>query len=260
VNLPVPASASPAAVRAAMSPLAAGGAFAGFVVALLAGGGVLGIIVLALVGWAGGTAGTVLLGRHDVRILPQERIDPFAVGEPWRFFVRDAVTARNRFDEALRSTKAGPLKDRLAAIRASVDAGVRECWEVAKQAQNISEARKALDVPGLRRRLESLEARDADTSVTEGSVRAQLESAARLDGVLADVTGRLEVLEAQLTEAVTRAIEVAALAGHDDELTGVGTAVEQVVDDLEALRGALAETNRTSGRHLPTQELPPAED
>jgi hypothetical protein len=51
------------------------------------------------------------------------------------------------------------------------------------------------------------------------------------------------VLEARLTEAVARSIEVAALAGRDDELAGVGSDVEQVVDELEALRLALAETN-----------------
>lgn len=262
MNLPVPASASrsaPAVLRASLSPVAAGGAFAGFLVALVAGGGVLGILVVTLLGWAGGTAGGFAFGWRSRSGGRQDRIDPFAVGEPWRFFVRDAATARNRFDDTLRNTRPGPLKDRLLVIRDSVEAGVRECWEVAKQGQTISDARKAIDVPSLERRLESLEQRDTDTSATERAVRAQLESAARLDEVMAEVTKRLEVLEAQLTEAVTRAIEVSALAGHDDELTGVGTAVAQVVDDLEALRAALAESGRSSARGAGTWELPPSD-
>jgi hypothetical protein len=260
VNLPVPATAGPVVARAALSPVAAAGAVIGALVGLVGGGGLVGIVVIALLGWLAGTGGTVVVGRRGGRILPEERIDPFAVGEPWRHFVRDAVTARNRFDDAMRSTKPGPLKDRLATIRQSVDAGVRECWEVAKQAQNIAQARKAIDVPALRRRLGSLRSTATDTTVTEGSINAQLESAARLDSVLGDVTTKLQVLEAQLTEAVTRAIEVAALAGHDDELSGVGSAVDEVVDNLEALRLALAETSRSSGQRLPTQELPPPED
>jgi hypothetical protein len=257
VNLPVPANSGPIVIRAALSPVAAGGALIGALIGLLAGGGLTGLVFIAVLGWLVGVGVTVVLGRNGGRILPEERIDPFAVGEPWRHFVRDAVTARNRFDDAMRSTKPGPLKDRLATIRESIDSGVRECWEVAKQAQNISQARKALDVPSLRRRLDSLQTTDADTAVTEGSIRAQLESADRLDAVLNDVTTKLQVLEAQLTEAVTRAIEVGALAGHDDDLSGVGTTVDQVVDNLEALRLALSETSRTSGQHMPRQELPP---
>lgn len=237
-----------------MSPVAVGGAGIGALVALLAGGGLMAIVVGLLLGWVLGTSGGFLLGRRNGRVLPRERIDPFAVGEPWRFFVRDALTARNRFDAALRSTKPGPLRERLETIRSSVDEGVRECWEVAKQAQHVAQARKALDVPGLRRRLEGLERLDGDHAATEASLKAQLDSADRLDGVLADATTKLEVLEAQLTEAVTRAIEVAALAGTNDDLSGVGTDIETVVDSLEALRLALAETSRSSRPELPPRD------
>ncbi len=262
VNLPVPATPRNPAVwgRASMSPLAAGGAFGGFLIALLAGTGIPGLVILALLGWVGGTAGGVAAGGRRRFGEGRDRIDPFGVSEPWRFFVRDALTARNRFDEALRSTRAGPLKDRLVEVRASVEAGVRECWEVAKQAQSISTARKAIDVPALQRRLDSLEGRDADTTTAEAAVRSQIESAERLDAVIEDVTSRLEILEAQLTEAVTRAIEVSALAGHDDDLTGVGVAVRQVVDDLEALRSALVESGRSSARGSGDPELPPPDD
>lgn len=230
-----------------MSPVAVGGAGVGLALALVTGAGLVGIVVAALLGWLVGTGGGFVVGRRNGRVLPRERIDPFAVGEPWRFFVRDALTARNRFDATLRATKPGPLRDRLTGIRASVDDGVHECWEVAKQAQHVAQARKALDVPGLRRRLSGLERIDGDHSATEASLRAQLDSAERLDAVLGDVTTKLEVLEAQLTEAVTRAIEIAALAGTDDDLSGIGTDIDAVVDSLEALRLALRETSGPSG-------------
>lgn len=259
MNLPVPAATGPLVLRSAASPIAAGGAFGGFLVALLAGTSFPVLVLVVVIGWALGAAGTAAARGRGPASVPRDRIDPFAVGEPWRHFVKGALTARNRFDEALRSTRPGPLKDRLTDIRASVDTGVRECWEVAKQAQTVAQARKAIDLPGLRRRLESLGDRDADTTVAESSIHSQIASAERLDAVLTDVTSRLELLEAQLTEAVTRAIEVSALAGHDDDLAGVGTSIEQVVDSLEALRIALGETGGGATPTPRTDELPPAD-
>ncbi|MGY6500355.1 MAG: hypothetical protein ACXIVQ_05575 [Acidimicrobiales bacterium] len=259
MNLPVPASSGPLVVRSAASPVALGGAFAGFLVALLAGASFPLLVVLVVLGWGAGIGATVGLRSITGTSPSADRIDPFAVGEPWRHFVKGALTARNRFEESLRSARPGPLKDRLTEIGASIDTGVRECWEVSKQAQTVAQARKAIDLPGLRRRLESLEERDADTSTTESSIHSQIASAERLDAVLAEVTDRLELLEAQLTEAVTRAIEVAALAGHDDELAGVGTSIEQVVDNLEALRIAMAETGGGGSTPSGFDELPPGD-
>jgi hypothetical protein len=239
-------------VRAGLSPVALGAALVGVVLGLALGAGLVGTLLIAVLGWILGTGGTVVLGRGPAGAgAGGGRIDPFAVGEPWRHFVRDAVTARNRFDEALRSARPGPLQDRLTDVRRSVDAGVREVWSVAQQAQTVSLARKRLDAPALRRRLESLESSGNDPAAE--SVRSQLESAARLDAVIADTTTRLETLEARLTEAVASAIEISALAGRDDDLIGLGSTVDQVVDELESLRLALAETS--SG---PNDALPPA--
>lgn len=225
---------------------------AGVVLGVLAGAGLLGTIVLVLIGWALGTGATLLIGRTGAGggARGRGRIDPFSVQEPWRHFVRDAVTARNRFDEALRGARSGPLRDRLVDIRRSVDAGVQEVWSVAQQAQTVSLARTRLDAPALRRRLESLEAHGNDPAAD--AVRSQLDSAARLDAVIADTTTRLETLEARLTEAVASAIEISALAGRDDDLIGLGTTVDQVVDELESLRLALAETSNG-----PPDALPP---
>ncbi|QGG95692.1 hypothetical protein GH723_11620 [Actinomarinicola tropica] len=176
------------------------------------------------------------------------------MSEPWRHFVRDAVTARNRFDAALRAARPGPLRDRLTDIRRSVEMGVQECWQVAQQAQTVSDARKRLDAPSLRRRLETLESNGNEPAAA--AVRSQLESAARLDAVIADTTTRLETLEARLTEAVASAIEISALAGRDDDLIGLGSTVDQVVDELEALRLALVESSAPPPDALPPGERP----
>jgi hypothetical protein len=245
---------SQSVARAGLSPISLGSAAAGAVVGLLAGSSLLGILLIALLTWVLGTGATILVQRNrggSGVLGSTERIDPFAIGEPWRHFVRDAVTARNRFDDALRSARPGPVRDRLTDIRRSVEAGVQECWQVAKQAQNVSQARKRLDAPALRRKLETLEANGNEPAAA--SVRSQLESAARLDAVIADTTARLETLEARLTAAVASAIEVSALAGRDDDLIGLGSTVDQVVDELESLRIALAETNAG-----PDDPAPPA--
>lgn len=241
MSLPVPVSPQSVA-RAGLSPVALGGAGVGLVLGFVLGAGLVGTALIVALLWVLGTGATVALGGSRGSLgRGGGRVDPFAVSEPWRHFVRDAVTARNRFDEALRSSRPGPVQDRLTDLRRSVDAGVQECWEVAQQAQNVSLARKRLDAPALRRRLESLEASGNEPAAA--SVRSQLESAARLDGVIADTTQKLETLEARLTEAVASAIEISALAGRDDDLIGLGSTVDQVVGELEALRLALAETN-----------------
>lgn len=255
VSLPVPVT-NQSVVRAGLSPVALVAAVVGAGLGLLLSGGLLGAVVTALLAWTLGTGATVLIQRGG-RSGPGGRIDPFAVGEPWRHFVRDAVTARNRFDAALRSARPGPLRDRLTDIRRSVDAGVQECWQVAQQAQTVSEARKRLDAPALRRRLETLEGNGNEPAAA--AVRSQLASASRLDAVISDTTTRLETLEARLTEAVASAIEISALAGRDDDLIGLGSTVDQVVDELEALRLALAESSAGPADGLPPDALPPGE-
>lgn len=241
VSLPVPVTPATVA-RTGASPVVLGVAGATALFTILIGLSLPGVLLLTVLAWL--MSGGVLLAIRRGEP-PRAHIDPFAITEPWRQFVKDALTARNRFDETRRTTRPGPLRDRLDHLRRSIDAGVEECWRVAQQAQVVSDARKRFDAPTLRRRLASLE--DAGNAPAAEAVRAQLGSASRLDTVISDTRAQLEVLEARLTEAVARAIEVAALAGHDDDLVGLGSDVEQVVDELEALRLALAETTGPRG-------------
>jgi len=288
----------PVVARASLSPVALGGAAAGAVLALVADAGLAGLVVLTPAGGAAG-AGAVLwrARRRSGRPLLRERIDPFAVGEPWRHHVRGALQARNRFDEAVRAVPAGPLRDRLAELRDTVEDGVRETWEVAKRAQAVADARKRVDAPKLRRRLEELGpgssgelgagpdpaeggAADRDTGradteagpdavgsgnglvpaadsfgeaadpgrATRAALESQLATVDRLDRLVDETRGRLDLLEARLAEAVTTAIEVGAVAGADTDLTRLGSDLGGVVDELEALRRALADTDDADRR------------
>jgi hypothetical protein len=54
------------------------------------------------------------------------------------------------------------------------------------------------------------------------------------------------MLNARLDEAVARAIELSVHAGSVDELNSLGTDVQGVVDDMEALRQGLEEAGRAA--------------
>jgi hypothetical protein len=65
---------------------------------------------------------------------------------------------------------------------------------------------------------------------------------------------QLRLLDARLDEAVTRAVELSLQTGDDADLTGLGSDVDNLVLDMEALRAALEETsgNPTPGTGLGT--------
>src|ERR687891_597027 len=84
-------------------------------------------VALGVAAWVGKVALSLPRGRR------RERIDPFTLKEPWRHYVRDALQARNRFDEAVRRTPSGPLHDHLVEIADRVHAGVEESWLIARR-------------------------------------------------------------------------------------------------------------------------------
>src|SRR6516165_10049107 len=76
--------------RAAVSPSAAIVTAAGFLIGLAAQSLTL-AIVLAVVGWLGRMVVAIARTRRRGRRLPLVTIDPFAVSEPWRQYVRQAM-------------------------------------------------------------------------------------------------------------------------------------------------------------------------
>lgn len=254
VSLPVPAPDRPL-VRAATTPLsglaAVGGGALGFIVL----GGFPGAIVLAVlavlirVGLARFAAGGNAAGAGRAA-----RIDPFAVKEPWRRPVQDALSARNRFTAALEDVRPGPLLERLEDLAQRVGDGVEEVWRAANQGQKLAEARRRVPTTTTEARLAETEARlaalgddvlqaDARDALerTGDALRAQLESARRLDRTIDDARARLRLQNARLDESVARAVELSVHAGGDEQLAGVAGEIELVVTDLEALRRGLEE-------------------
>ena len=71
------------------------------------------------------------------------------------------------------------------------------------------------------------------------SLRAQLHSAQRMIDAVQDARSQLRLLDARLDEAVTRAIELSLRSATDADVSGLGSDVESLVQDMEALRAAL---------------------
>lgn len=163
------------------------------------------------------------------------RIDPFALREPWRFFVSDALKEQTRFKELLKSTKNGPLHDRLADIGRRIDEGVVQAWEVAQRGQSFTDARRTVDIEDARR---DATAHGADDP-RGAAARSRIDSYELLEGRETETREKLEILDARLTEAVARATELGSRTTLPDRIDEIADAVDGVVGDLEALRQGL---------------------
>lgn len=234
---------TPPVARAITSPtgiLALGAGAAG---GILLGGGPIGAVLAGLLLWGG------RVGLAIPRAPADARIDPFTLSEPWRHFVTDALQARNRFHDSVRRARPGPLRDRLGEIESRVDTGVREVWRIARQGHALGDARRRIDPDAIRRDIAATEANAtqpwASGSALERtleSLQAQLATAERLERVIGDADSRLRLLNARLDEAAARTIELAVQAHDVTDLSGLGDDVDQMVDEMEALRQAIEET------------------
>jgi hypothetical protein len=240
---------TPAVARAVVSPSALLLAGAGMAAAILGG------LPIAAAAGVGALAWAARVGLAVPRKRARERIDPFRVGEPWRRFVQDAQQAEARFQRTVKRMRPGPLQERLATVERRLAEGVQECWRIARQGDNLVDALRQLDVDDAQRELEQLredkrrlerdDSRAASVDRAMAAVEAQLASARRIDSVARDAVDRLRVLNAQLDEAVARAVELSVRAADESELAPLTNDVDALVGELEALRQGLEETGGT---------------
>ena len=201
------------------------------------------VVLLAVV------AGSIVLVRfvrrsNQGQAAGSGRVDPFTIGEPWRRHVAAAQAAQRRYRTQVLGLPAGPLKARMAEIGIQVDRGIAECWEVARRGHQLDAAIRDLDPADLRARL------DRATADREAvSLRAQLGSVDRIRAARDDAEAKLRMLQTRLGELVGQAAEVThgvddASASVDASSAGaLGSAVDDVVTQLEALRLAIREVN-----------------
>lgn len=239
---------TPAVARAVTSPSAVLLAGAGMSVAVLGGLPLVAAAAVGALAWAARVAMAV------PRTPRGERVDPFTVGEPWRHFVTDALQARAKFERVVDRARPGPLRDTMVGLGQRLDHGVRECWRIARQGDGLQTALTQIDLARVRQELAQVQderrrapaEERASLERAEASVRSQLASGERLTRVSRDAASRLRELNAQMDEAVARAVELSVTAADGSDLAPLTTDVESLVTDLESLRLALDETASTS--------------
>jgi hypothetical protein len=239
---------SPPVARAITSPSGILALGAGAGIGILTGGGAIAAVAFGLVAFA------TRVGLAIPRTPQDERIDPFTLSEPWRHYVQDALQAHARFKDAVDGARSGPTRDRLRQIDERVSTGVEEVWRIARRGDDLVDARRRLDPDSIRRDIAATEANAAQPwaagstmARTMESLKAQLATVERLERVIGDADSRLRLLNARLDEAAARTIELAVQAHDVSDLGGLGDDVDQMVDEMEALRQAIEETGGGTG-------------
>lgn len=184
-----------------------------------------------------------------------ERVDPARLRDPWRHFVVDAQQAKTKFTNSVARARPGPMQDRLNDLGRRIDQAVSECWAIACQGDALEEALGQIDPRSVHAELRQVEAdrsraRDEATvqalDRTAAALGAQLASAERLAAVARDASNRLRVLNAQLDEAVARAVELTLRTTDAGALSPLTEDVDSLVAEMESLRQALEETHAVS--------------
>ncbi len=216
------------------------------------GVGVAAAMIAAGVGVVGSVAaGLAVYGGLVLAAMPRNarrpRIDPFAVGEPWRQYVKGAQRAAAKMRDIVADIDDGPLHDRLQEIAAKIDHGLDETWRIARRGDEIDDAVTHLDPTRLREQQAALAARAADDDSPElaralESVEDQLATTDRLKQRSEQTASSLRLNETRLEELVARAAEVSIGAGDTDAYEHD---VEDLVDELEGLRLAIEETGHS---------------
>ena len=191
----------------------------------------------AVVAW-GGVVANRLPASH-------RRSAPSLTGlqEPWRRYLVEAVAARQRFRTAVDELAPGPLRDRLGGIGERVEDGVAEVERIARHGSRLDRAIRELEDPErLRVRVERAAADGTTDPAVVAALRSQLASTQRIVALATDTRHRLELLDAQLDEAVARVVELSLRQGDPAEAGVLGADVDGLVAEMEALRVALEET------------------
>jgi hypothetical protein len=231
---------TPPVARAIMSPLGI----------VMFGVGAAGSILLGAPLAVAAGVGALAWGGRVVAAVPRnpgtDRIEPFALSEPWRSYVVGAQASKTRFDGVVDDMDRGPLRERLAQLANRLDDGIDESWRIAKRGNDISDALARLDTVRTEKELAQLRLSLTDrppsaaAAKTIQSLEAQIGSARRLQATQDDARDRLRLLDARFDELVARAVEVSLGTADSDVL---GNDVDGLVGELEALRAALEETN-----------------
>lgn len=236
--------------RAAVAPSTIAVTGAGVLIGLLLIHSVLLAVVLGAGAWLGRMAIFALM--RSLPTADPDQVDPYAVPEPWRQYVKQAVAAGERFDRTVAGWPAGPLRDRVAIVQPRIRQGVQEVWSIARQGA-ASATRSGPSVEKLSAELKAVQAQGRQAGADgdglarrEEAVAAQLRAARRSEDGSARVLDRLRLLTARLDEAVSQVLE---LGLDQDAVESVAGTVASLVDELTSLHEGLQQA--TTERGLP---------
>lgn len=195
------------------------------------------------------------LGRGRRR-LPTVTIDPWAVPEPWRPLVQEALGSRDRFDHMVADWPPGPLRERLSSACQAVSDATEEVWRIARLGASLTPSGPGAPTgEALSGRLRALQAArgsqpDPSMDAEEASLAAQLQAVRRREAAAQQVLDRMRMVVAQLTVAVA---DLAGLALGSQDLgsqsgplgggAGPLDAIAALPAELEALRKAVDEVS-----------------
>jgi hypothetical protein len=168
---------------------------------------------------------------------PLAHVDPAAAPRRFAGAVADAVASRRRFRELVDGLRPGPVRDRLEAASAQVDAGVQAVWDTVQRAGELERILATLDPERVTDQYKRAKRSPDLAPDVLAAHEARFGSVQRLLNALDDTESQLALLDVRLGGAVARAAEVALAAGAgadelDADLAGL-------VDDLGALRAGL---------------------
>jgi hypothetical protein len=179
--------------------------------------------------------------------------------------VLDAAQAAKRFKDLVGSLPAGPLRAELTEVGQRVDEGVRDCWEIANRGVALDDARKQLGLSQAANELDRLRGdrtlraqQGMDLTTIDQAINAvsrQLAAGQRVETAAFEARDRLRVLNAQLDEAVAAVVEMS-LRPNAGSAGAIRGQVNGIVDELEALRLALDETDTITATTSPDAGAP----
>ncbi len=168
------------------------------------------------------------------------KVDSFALREPWRHYVSDAQRAQREAAAAVHQVAPGPIRDHLESVEHRLEDAVDEVWQIANLGQSLGDNRKRINLDDIKAKLADSEDDPNTDSARVSALKSQLESASRIDEKLDATTRRLDTLDARLKETVSRTIELST-AGQEAAAEGLAHTVDHMVDELEAVRQGLEE-------------------
>ena len=165
-----------------------------------------------------------------------------AVGRRWAVLTREAVSAGERYRDAIARVRPGPLRDSLDGAADEVAAAVAEARRLAVQGDRTERAQRevlaALERQRRQHRRGPRLVAGLEASL-DAAAQAQSESAQRLAAAAARDHAQLQLIVARLHELTAHALELQTMAS-----TPALTGSVSVAERLAALRAATAELDQ----------------